>query len=71
MTHQIGDLIPIKLDGHWEMSVIFYKHPERVLVCNEKWLEAYKVLFRGKPRWIHEGDIYNGRKEKNRLKIFD
>ena len=68
MIHEIGDLIPVFLDGHWEMAVVFYKHPDKVLICEEKWLNAYKVLFRGSPRWIHDGDIYNASKVIKEMK---
>jgi len=56
-----NSLIPLYLDGHFEVAIVICRTKEKVLVCAEKWLWAWKVFFRGKPRWIHEGDIYNTR----------
>lgn len=65
----VGDIVPIHLDNTFEWSIILLKHPEKVLVCNEIWLNAYKVLFGGRIRWIHTGDIYNGSRLLKKMKI--
>jgi hypothetical protein len=68
----VGDIVPVHLDNTFEWAIILLKHPEKVLVCNKLWLNAYKVLFAGRMRWIHCGDIYNGsrllNKNENSLK---